>query len=125
MTARIGIVYNVSTGLSEDVEETGFEISEPALALPDISDRQFFQQLAVEYISESEALAAVATGTLPGAVETIVINMPPRDQFAARMLLSGASSFERNHPLVGIFASTLGMDDAQLDTFWLAASKLR
>lgn len=122
--ARTGLRYNPDTGTYDDVEDD-FEIAEVVIPAPPISDRQFFQQLAIDgFISESEALAAVATGTLPAAVEAIVSAMSVADQFAARMLLSGATMFYRSHPLVEVFAAAIGMDAAALDAFWSSASAL-
>lgn len=84
-----------------------------------ISDRQFFQQLAIEgKITQDEALAAVATGTIPAAMEALVQQLPAESQFAARMLLSGATQFERAHPLTATLGQMYGMDSAALDLFW-------
>lgn len=84
-----------------------------------ISDRQFFQQLALAgHITEAEAIAAVATGTIPAAMEELVQQLPAGSQFAARMLLSGATSFERAHPLTATLGAMYGMDGAALDQFW-------
>ncbi|CAN7330709.1 hypothetical protein [Neorhizobium tomejilense] len=125
MSVRKGRRYSVVTQEYEDFEEPDFEVTEIVVVAPDISDRQFFQQLAVEgYISESEALAAVSVGALPAAVEAIVGALTPEDQFSARMLLSGATRFERAHPLVEVFAAAIGMTTQQLDAFWAAASEL-
>lgn len=91
----------------------------PAEVPASVSDRQFFQQLAVAgHITEAEALAAVATGTIPAAMEALVQQLPAESQFAARMLLSGATSFERAHPLTATLGAMYGMDSAALDTFW-------
>lgn len=121
---RLGLRFNPETEAYEDLEED-FEIAEVVIPSPPISDRQFFQQLAVDgRITEAEALAAVSIGTLPVAVEAIVVAMPPADQFAARMLLSGATRFSKEHPLVSVFATAIGMDAAALDVFWTSASTL-
>ena len=48
----------------------------------------------------------------------------PQGQFAARMLLSGATMFERRHPLVEAFAAHMGMTPAEVDALWLAAAVL-
>lgn len=122
--ARIGLRYNADTGTLDDVEDD-FDIAEVAIPSPPISDRQFFQQLAIDgFISEAEAIAAVAMGTLPSAIEAIVASLPTGDQFAARMLMTGATSFHRDHPLVIVFATAIGMDADGLDEFWSAASEL-
>lgn len=90
-----------------------------------ISDRQFFQQLALmAVITTDEALAAVKTGDIPPAMEVFVQGLPADQQFAARMLLSGATQFERRHPMVNLFSAAFGWTDAQLDQFWIAASAL-
>jgi hypothetical protein len=90
-----------------------------------ISDRQFFQQLAVGgLITESEALAAVQTGTLPAALVAFIDQLPAEQQFPARMLLTGATSFERAHPLTDAFGSMYGMNGEQVDQLWRDAAKL-
>lgn len=88
-----------------------------------VSDRQFFQALALDgMISEAEALAAVQTGALPAPIAAIIDAMP--DQFAARMLLSGATTFERRHPLTDALASALGYSPAQTDDLFRVAASL-
>jgi len=90
-----------------------------------ISDRQFFQQLALAgFIERSEALAAVKTGEIPQALSGLLDNLPVDARFNAEMLLSGATQFDRYHPLVAQIAAAQGMTDADVDQFWLAASAL-
>ncbi|ARQ56880.1 hypothetical protein Kim5_CH00772 [Rhizobium sp. Kim5] len=118
--------YNVKTKTYKDHEIADIVIARSDKLLPDISCRQFFQQLALDgIIPEAEALAAVSAGVLPTDIEAIVASLPPAEQFGARMLLSGAQTFHRKHPLVPVFAAAIGMSDSELDTFWLAASKLQ
>jgi hypothetical protein len=96
--------------------------------VPDIiSDRQFFQQLAIAgLITEDEALAAVMTGTIPQAMEAFVEALPTgQQQFSARMVLCGATTFERSHPLVQAFGAAQGMSDEQIDQLWIDASALK
>lgn len=96
---------------------------DPRPVQPEISDRQFFQALAIAgIISEADALAAVQTGALPAPIAAIIDAMP--DQFAARMLLSGATTFERRHPLTDALASALGYSPAQTDELFRAAAAL-
>ncbi len=117
--------YNVKTKTFEDHVVADVTVAGFRRPLPEISDRQFFQQLAIDgYVTHAEALAAVATGALPAAIEAIVSGIPVNAQFAARMVLSGATRFERNHQLVEVFAAAVGMDTAALDAFWRAASEL-
>lgn len=90
-----------------------------------ISDRQFFQQLAVlGIITPEEALAAVGPGEIPAAMLTMIAALPEAEQFAARMLLTSATVFDRGHPLVAMFGAAFGWSGAQLDAFWTAAAAL-
>jgi hypothetical protein len=91
----------------------------------DISDRQFFQQLAIAgIITPTEAIAAVATGTIPAALKALVDQLPADQMFGAVMLLAGAVSFSRAHPLTEAIGAAYGMTAAQIDALWTAASKL-
>ena len=90
-----------------------------------ISDRQFFQGLAIQgEITQAEALAAVKTGDLPQRLEDYIAQLPAEDQFAAQMLLSGATTFQRNHPMVALIGDMIEMTSAELDTFWNFCSTL-
>lgn len=93
--------------------------------LPDISDRQFFQQLAIMgKITNAEALAAVRTGAIPAAMQEFIGTLPTAQQFDAEMVLSGAKTFQRSHPLVTAFAGALGFTNDDTDALWVAAAKL-
>jgi hypothetical protein len=76
------------------------DLAEPISDVPPmISDRQFFQQLAImELITENEALAYVQTGTLPGAFLSFIDQLPADQRFDAKMKLTGANTFDRNNP---------------------------
>lgn len=91
-----------------------------------ISDRQFFQQLAVQgIITQAEALAAVRVGAIPAALQSIVDTIvDPAHKFAAQMLLSGAVEFRRDHPLTGAIGASYGWGDAQIDALFVAAAVL-
>ena len=92
--------------------------SSPSPVLPAISDRQFFQALATppfSLITPAEALAAVKMGELPAALAAILDGIESdADRFAAEMLLSGATVFERAHPMLVEIA----------DAFWTFAAGL-
>lgn len=89
-----------------------------------ISDRQFFQQLAVlGVITEDEALAANAA-IIPAALVAIIDQMPAEQQFAAKMLVSSATVFERNHPMTEAIGVSYGWTSEQIDDFFRAAAKL-
>lgn len=125
-----------STALLNDTAEVGDTYTngefhkpsppEPVVVVPPvISDRQFFQQLAVTgLITEAEALAAVKTGDIPAALMNLVQALPADQQFAAEMLLSGAVSFVRTHNLTVFFGLMMGWTSQELDSLWIEASKL-
>jgi hypothetical protein len=104
----------------------GTVLSEPPLPVPDeISRRQFFQQMAVAgLISQAEAIAAVKSGEIPAALLAFVGSLPAEEQFAAQMLIIGATTFHRSHPLVDAFGALQGLSSAQVDDLWRAAAAI-
>lgn len=90
-----------------------------------ISDRQFFQQLAMQgVITQDEALAAVKTGEIPAALKQAVESLPPGRQFEATMIISGATTFQRTHPLTVAIGTACDWTDAQIDALFRAAAVL-
>ncbi len=90
-----------------------------------ISDRQFFQALALnDLITQDEAEAAVATGTIPAAMAALVEQLPVEQQFAARMLLKGATAFRSDHPLTAALGSLFGYSIEQMLTLFEVAAQL-
>lgn len=90
-----------------------------------ISDRQFFQQLAVQgVITQAEALAAVKTGTIPTALQNLISALPADQQFGATMIVSGATTFNRSHALTIAIGQAYGWTAAQMDALWMAAAAL-
>lgn len=55
-------------------------------------------------------------------VMTLVDGLPEGDRFAARMLLRGATQFERTYPLTPVLATAYGWSEAQTDDFWRACA---
>lgn len=90
-----------------------------------ISDRQFAQGLAAAgLITEAEAENWVDPGTVPGSAMALVAGLPEGDQFAARMLLIGATQFERSHPLTLVLAGAYGWSEGETEDFWRACAAL-
>jgi hypothetical protein len=126
------IEVNVLTGEQTIVVMTAEEIAalqaQPSVRPPllPISDRQFFQQAALAgIITQAEALAAVQTGAIPAALQSIVDAIAdPQQKFAAQMILSGATTFERNHPLTQSIGLALGWTEDQIDQFFRSAAAL-
>jgi hypothetical protein len=140
LTNASGQVVNIIE-LDEDVEYTPPEglmlmlageddeiTPQPPAPLPvpkSISDRQFFQQLAViEIITEDEAIDAVAIGAVPSALQDFISNLPPTDRFPAKMIIKGATEFRRDHPLTAAIGGYNGMTEVDIDDFFRAASQL-
>jgi len=98
----------------------------PAAPFPRIiSDRQFFQQLAIQgLITQDESLAAVGPGTIPAALAQLVAALPVDKPYDARILLIGATQFDRQHPMVAAIAAAFGWTNAQTDDLWRAAATL-
>ncbi|HEY5795407.1 MAG TPA: hypothetical protein VIU82_10355 [Bosea sp. (in: a-proteobacteria)] len=91
----------------------------PGMPLLPLSPRQFAQGLALAgHITEEEAEEWVGPGTVPAALLDLVANLPGDEQFAARMLLRGATSFEHTHPLTAALAASYGWTPQQTDQFW-------
>lgn len=89
-----------------------------------VSRREFYQGLAAaQKITKDEALAAIKTGTIPAALQAMIDGMTDEDAaFKAECLLAGASDFERDNPLVMIFAIKEGMSEKEVDDFWRLCS---
>lgn len=102
---------------------------DPYVAPPDpvpqsISDRQFFQQLSiVGIITEDQALASNAA-VIPPPLLALIEALPADQQFAAKMLVSGATIFERHHPITEAIGQAYGWTVEQIDGFFTAASLL-
>ncbi|WP_158876903.1 hypothetical protein [Antarcticirhabdus aurantiaca] len=99
----------------------------PTAPLGPISDRQFFQALALapySIITPQEALDAVKTGEIPQVMQAVIDQLPADRQFAATMLIAGGTEFVRDNDLVSVFGASQGMNAAQIDDFWRFAQGL-
>lgn len=106
-------------------ERADVEAIPPAVPA-EISDRQFFQALALsEIITNEEALLAVKVGEIPAALSAIVNSITdPVERFSAEMLLSGATIFRRDHPLTAAVGTAQGISSSQIDDFFIMAGQL-
>jgi hypothetical protein len=97
----------------------------PAVVPASVSDRQFFQALAIRgEITEDEALDAVGPGIIPAAMVALIDQLPEAERFGAKMLIRGATVFERANPLADLIGSLFGWDGDALDEFWTFAATL-
>ncbi|WP_342714455.1 hypothetical protein AAFG22_14865 [Bradyrhizobium sp. B024] len=127
--AVCGVYANLQPGFAEefladdDAEVVAF-LNPPPPVPSSVSDRQFFQQLAVEgIITQDDALASNAA-VIPPPLLAIIDAMPESQQFAAKMLVSGATVFQRNHPMTVAIGAAYGWDSAQIDAFFRSAAAL-
>lgn len=89
-----------------------------------ISDRQFFQQLAIDgVISEDDALAS-NSGVIPPQMLAIIESMPADQKFSAKMVVSGATVYERNNAMTIAIGAAYGWTSEQIDDLFRAAVKL-
>jgi hypothetical protein len=126
LVEEIGPPLNIGGSFIDGVHTPPMEqtTAPPASAPAAISDRQFFQQLAVEgIITEEQALASNAA-VIPAPLLAIIEQMPEDQQFAAKMVVSGATSFERQHPMTIAIGTAYGMSSEQIDEFFAAAAVL-
>jgi hypothetical protein len=100
--------------------------SAPKPAVPaTLSDRQFFQALAIKkIITEKEALAAVGVGTIPTILSAVVDAMPAKDKFAGTMFLTGTTVFHRDHVVITALQNNLKWTSEQMDDLWRSAGVL-
>jgi hypothetical protein len=98
----------------------------PAPPLPAISDRQFAHGLAKRgIITFPHALAFVKTGEIPPALQTIlddpafIASLPAGITMDDVLLLvAGATTFERQHPVSLAIIAAFGWDATAADAFW-------
>jgi len=121
LVREVNVITGEETFVEQDIPQQNYVEPVPST----ISDRQFFEQLAnIGKISEEDALAAVSIGAIPPAISTFVDALPPAERFKALMLLKGATTFERNHPVVPIFGLFFNMTSEEVDQLWRDASVL-
>jgi hypothetical protein len=91
-----------------------------------ISGRQFYIQLFKQsVITNTEARAAINSGTVPAAFMAIVQTMPADQQFEAELNLAGTAVQDRTGTLIkNTIAPGMGWSNQYLLDLWVAAAKL-
>lgn len=127
--APVDAEYETGRRYDEIMMQAGMQYPDPyvppAPPVPtSISDRQFFQQLAIDgIISEDEALAANAA-VIPAPLLVIIDQLPAGQRFDAKMKISGATTFLRDDPLTIAIGQAYGMSPGEVDDFFVAAAGL-
>lgn len=97
----------------------------PPAPVPNITRRQFVQQMAVQgIIAQSDAIGLVSNGTMPAALASVIAKLPTGEQFAANMFILSGDDFVRSSQLVNDIAAAYGWTAAQTDAFFKAAAAL-
>lgn len=96
---------------------------EPPEPVPEkISDRQFFQQMAIDgHITREEAEEAVGPGTIPATMTLLLEQVPEELRWQVRMLIRGATEFLRHDPNTILIGHLYGFTDEQVDEIWRKA----
>lgn len=125
VTIASTVYYVDAIGGEPTTDEISAVLHPPAAVPATVSDRQFFQALAMAgAITQAEALAAVKTGAVPAAMQTVIDGMAADDKFNAEMLLSGATVFARAHPMTEALRAAMGWTAPQTDRLWTVAAEL-
>lgn len=122
----MGIIREINVITGEPIGDRNEEIGPFNRFVPGpISARQFYQNAANGgFITESEALAVMTDNVLPASMVTFISTLPSSEQFAAKMLLIGANTFIRSHPMADQIGTMFSLSPEDLDTFWIEASQL-
>lgn len=95
----------------------------PPVVVTSISRRQFFEIIAIKgWISWQEAEAAME-GAIPQALLNLLDELPLDDEqkFRARMLIKGATEFQRHHYLTYLLGYLFELDDPAMDDLFADA----
>src|ERR1700739_3842825 len=86
----------------------------PPAPIPNITRRQFVQQMAAQgIIAQSDAIALVSNGTMPPALAAVIAKLPTAEQFAANMFILSGDDFVRATQLGNDIATANGWTSAQ------------
>lgn len=121
------------TASEQEIAGLGFVEYEPPEQEPQpdpvpyvISRRQIMTGLALAgWITEQEALDAIATGARPAAVELVITALPEDQQFHARMKWAGFQEAYRTDPLVIALADAEGKSPADIDEFFRMCAEIK
>jgi|SRR5262245_6682945 len=91
----------------------------------EISDRQYFQQLAIEnVITQNQAIDAVAGKSIPPSMAQYIQKLLPDQQFDAQMLFGGAILVRRDNSYVDGYRDFMGWTPEYMDQVFQRAAQI-
>jgi len=129
INAITGSIYTGDCQLGDTAataaQVTAWQAAQALIPPASVSRRQFFQAAAQQgLITQAEALALFATGTIPPEVATAIGMLPVAGQFAAQMLAVGALNYDRANPMLIALCTAIGQTSAQIDALFVLAGTL-
>lgn len=95
------------------------------IVIPSITTRQFLiAAMGAGFITSAEALAASTSGAVPASIATSFAELSPAGQVVAQITWAKMTVIARHEPLVIAAAARLGLNDEQVDAFFLQASTI-
>lgn len=90
-----------------------------------ITRRQFLIGAAgAGLLTSAEAEAAATGGAIPAAIEAVFNTLPNAQNLAARITWATMTKIERNEPLVDAAAAAFGLNESEVDAFFLSAAQI-
>lgn len=91
-----------------------------------ISDRQFAHALKnFGVLTHSEAMEFVQTGTIPAPLQAVIDAIEDTEQReAAELMLAGATTFDRSHPMTELLRAAMKWTPEQADDLWRHGASL-
>ncbi|MCW2283381.1 hypothetical protein M2323_001205 [Rhodoblastus acidophilus] len=90
-----------------------------------VTRKQFFQAAAqTQIITQDEALAVLATGTVPTRLGAAIATLPVPEQFAAKMAILGDPVFYRTDAKLSALGTAIGKSSADIDDLFTLAATL-
>lgn len=112
-----GVLTDAEDGF--DTQQAIDSAARPGPVPASVTRRQLMTGLAlVGWITEQEALDALATGARPAAVETVIGSLPEDQRFAARMKWIGFQTAYRDDAMVAALAMAAGKSEQDVDDFF-------
>lgn len=111
------VLYGVAGEIAEYV-------APPPIVPASITRRQLLlQMLSDGLITVEEATEAATTGRPPAAIRVYFNMLQQAQRDEAYITFASMSVCERNHPLVALLGMSNGLDDEQIDEFFIAAAQ--